>query len=1305
MAGAASEAAEGALAAAVDGEARSSAANAMTTGATANAAAVAAGVGSRGRVGGSSGPQHIISVREKAAVLGAVGELAQVGAAGMRAFVPELLVLVIDGIKMGSTRDIAVVTMGQLIESTGYVIRPFMDHPQLLSLMLRILAEEAGPVRVEVLRTLGILGALDPHSHRDNEERLHGQGLLSMEGVRGVGRAGAGADGDEKGDKVGDKAAAAGGGKSGAGSVGGGFPGLDGDDILPARNLTTASENFYPTVALNALLRVLKDPTMASHHHMVVRSIMFIFRALGLSCVQYLPATMPVILQVMRTCEDGLREFMLAQLTALVAIIRGHVRRYLDEILDIVRSFWGPGPLLRQMLRLCEELAVALHDDFRAHLPDLLPRMIAVLAEAERSGNFSAVPSVLHALEAFGSATDEHLHLMLPALVRLFRPGVAPVPTPIRSLVLRSLAALLPRMQLAGHASAVVHPLLRVIDGPVKELRKDAMSALTSMAHALGLDFLLFLPLARRTMAKRGIRDPVFERLAEQLVAQRDGMRSGAVGTATLGALGTRAGLPIVPGLASTRDESAADARGGSVYRGGSVHRGGSVRGGDIPSLLPPSASRHLVVDEAALRRAWESSQRSTKEDWLEWMRHLSVELLKQSPRRRFARASISRWCSRTSRGDLFCASFVSCWAELSQTNREALVRSIEAAFGSPTIPPEIVTTLLNLAEFCEHDEKPLPVDIRTLGMIAERCRAYAKALHYKETEFISNPAACVEAIIAINNQLQLPEAAMGVLVYAQAHLRLEIKEGWYEKLGQWDNALEAYRRKAVAADAALREADAAIAAAPGHHGAPAHEGSRGRRRREVAVEGASRAPERSASDGISDASDSTTTTSREDSTAGKRPGAYPPDASPSLASLVLNRASANTALEARREAALGQMRCSAALAEWEALGKLCASEWERSAGTGPPGAGGVGVGGDAVIRGQMAPIAAQAAWHLGDWARMETYSDAVAEAEPRARLRRYGGRDTVGSEPAAVTTAGGFQSATGNATNAIDLATDVDFYRAVLAVRKGDVERARGHVAAARDALGAELAALVTESYDRSYGGMVRVQQLTELEEVIEYAELGRRAAEGGAGGGERRRRRGESFAVSFPGGFEGANVGDAHSASARRELMRSMWRERIYGVQRKVEVWQSLLAVRSLVLPMREETETWLKFASLNRKAGRTRQAHRTLLRLLDYDPSRCAPGSPGYGAGSGRPDVMLAYVKHQWALGNRRDAFARLQSPSSENSGTATRECSVARNGNAHSPSPPRRLASALLGPPACLFPFVSPPARESDVNSKD
>lgn len=32
------------------------------------------------------------------------------------------------------------------------------------------------------------------------------------------------------------------------------------------------------------------------------------------------------------------------------------------------------------------------------------------------------------------------------------------------------------------------------------------------------------------------------------------------------------------------------------------------------------------------LRRAWESSQRSTPEDWAEWARHFAVELLRNSP-------------------------------------------------------------------------------------------------------------------------------------------------------------------------------------------------------------------------------------------------------------------------------------------------------------------------------------------------------------------------------------------------------------------------------------------------------------------------------------------------------------------------------------------------------------------------------------------------------------------------------------------------------------------------------------------------
>ncbi len=37
-------------------------------------------------------------------------------------------------------------------------------------------------------------------------------------------------------------------------------------DLLPATGLVTSSEEYYPTVAINALMRTLRDPSMSSHH-------------------------------------------------------------------------------------------------------------------------------------------------------------------------------------------------------------------------------------------------------------------------------------------------------------------------------------------------------------------------------------------------------------------------------------------------------------------------------------------------------------------------------------------------------------------------------------------------------------------------------------------------------------------------------------------------------------------------------------------------------------------------------------------------------------------------------------------------------------------------------------------------------------------------------------------------------------------------------------------------------------------------------------------------------------------------------
>lgn len=69
------------------------------------------------------------------------------------------------------------------------------------------------------------------------------------------------------------------------------------------------------------------------------------------------------------------------------------------------------------------------------------------------------------------------------------------------------------------------------------------------------------------------------------------------------------------------------------------------------------------------------------------------------------------------------------------------------------------------------------------------------------------------------------------------------------------------------------------------------------------------------------------------------------------------------------------------------------------------------------------------------------------------------------------------------------------------------------------------------------------------------------------------------------------GGFTDDAQRAEMWQSLTREIWRTRLRGVQRNVDVWQALLSVRQLVLPMHDDIHTYLKFASLCRKTRRVR------------------------------------------------------------------------------------------------------------------
>ena len=58
-----------------------------------------------------------------------------------------------------------------------------------------------------------------------------------------------------------------------------------------------------------------------------------------------------------------------------------------------------------------------------------------------------------------------------------------------------------------------------------------------------------------------------------------------------------------------------------------------------------------------------------------------------------------------------------------------------------------------------------------------------------QELEFATNAKACIESLIGYNKKVGQPEAAMGILTYAQNNLGSEVavNKTWLSKLGKWD--------------------------------------------------------------------------------------------------------------------------------------------------------------------------------------------------------------------------------------------------------------------------------------------------------------------------------------------------------------------------------------------------------------------------------------------------------------------------------------------------------------------------------------
>lgn len=643
-----------------------------------------------------------------------IGILAKAVNSGIVEYIPKLMPIIISTLHNQTNslkKTAAIRTLIELSRSTGYVVEPLIDYPELLSIVINLLKTETNPtIKQDIVQLIGTLGALDPYKHRE------------IEGGSTTAR---------KVEKNQHSTAI---------------------DLL-IQGMSPANDEFYPSVVVHNLVKILQDPSLSSHHTNVVQTIIRVFQDLGLQCIVFLHIFVPAILEAMKSCPPSHLEFYFQQLSILVDIVDHYISPHIEEIFGIIKEFFPIVKLQLLIISLIESIAKAVKHNLRRFIPITLNLFLGVL-ENDKSNQKMASTAVLKGLVELGKSLEDYSQLIIPTVVRICEFSH----TTLRKAAIVTLGKLAKTINLSEMASRIIHSMVRILENGDKALVKSTMNTLCLILLQLGNDFIVYIPVINHTLVKNRIQHSIYDQLVNKLM-------NGEV-------LNTNMLL----------DKDTENSK--------------KIDFSNTPRI------EKLKVDQQALKNVWDCSQQRTKEDWQEWFRRLSVQTIREasSPSLRACSNIVSIYnpLAKT----LFNTAFSSCWNELQVTYKESILNSLCYALSSPENPPEIYQILINLVEFMEHDMNPLPIPVHIMGEYAQNCNAYAKALHYNEMEFIENEKpSIIESLININNQLHQTDTSIGILKYAQQKYNLQLKETWYEKLQRWDDALQAYTEREKAGE------------------------------------------------------------------------------------------------------------------------------------------------------------------------------------------------------------------------------------------------------------------------------------------------------------------------------------------------------------------------------------------------------------------------------------------------------------------------------------------------------------------------
>lgn len=400
----------------------------------------------------------------------------------------------------------------------------------------------------------------------------------------------------------------------------------------------------------------------------------------------------------------------------------------------------------------------------------------------------STIEKIFKILKLVKEYSESFLPLVLPAFCRILMNCKNVQKLSFLKGIINYIQSILDLESTFQYLSNIIHSLINCIQDR-EEVNLECRDCILSIILAFREHTIIYLPLINITFKKKNLRNDAKFKIIIDRIKEYGDLQNLSELVQMMSAENTNRSLMSqdgVPQLQLSRQLTKSSA----AFMTPQVRDRDKQKEKDTTFKLNDAIRR---FNSEVVKNLFDISNNYLKEDWEEWLTKTSIELLLNSP-------SKVLYCCRSFANvnpsiakDLFNIGFAMVWCQFNENQKSVIIQNLEKAIQNQNVPLTVLKTLLNLAEFMEHDNQGLQLDITSMANLAEKCNAHAKALYYREFEFNFSPDESIESLISLYSTLGQPEAASGMLVYAKDELGTKVKETWLEALGSWQEALDGY--------------------------------------------------------------------------------------------------------------------------------------------------------------------------------------------------------------------------------------------------------------------------------------------------------------------------------------------------------------------------------------------------------------------------------------------------------------------------------------------------------------------------------